>query len=177
VFLCRNGKGIQEKSRWRNGTPKALREHHEDVEEIEQSSREDSVDLVEVAARAQRAEKEGNAKAIMDEGEFRSEDLKELMKEVETIHGLGDGKMSEESKTQGSRGTLHREDKGSYQKRNKNNRGRVPSGHPQSEGEKDEVQRSRPTWWTNPARRQQVGPRGGQRKVIHRNLDRKKTHQ
>ncbi len=52
--------------------------------------------LEEVAAEAQRAEKERIAKAIMGEGEFLSEDLKELLRGVEIIYRLRASKLSEE---------------------------------------------------------------------------------
>jgi hypothetical protein len=71
-------------------------EQRKDVEETEKSSREDSVDLEEAADEAQKAEKERIAKAIRGEGEFLSEELKGLMKEVELVHRLKASMLSEE---------------------------------------------------------------------------------
>jgi hypothetical protein len=59
--------------------------------ELQPTFRDDSADQEEVAAKARGAERERIARAIMDEGEFMSEELKEFRKEVETMHGLATG--------------------------------------------------------------------------------------
>ncbi len=63
---------------------------------MEESSREDSVDLEEGTNEAQRAEEERIARAIKGEGEFLSEELKGLIKEVELVHRLRAGVLAEE---------------------------------------------------------------------------------
>ncbi len=75
-----------QKIKMAEGNAKAGREQQEDMEELDQTSREDSTDQEEVAAKARGAEKERIAGAIMGEGEFLSEELKEFVKEIETMH-------------------------------------------------------------------------------------------
>ncbi len=60
------------------------------------SSREDLVDLEEVTNGVLGAKEERITKAIRGEGEFLSEELKGLIREVELVHRLGAGVLSEE---------------------------------------------------------------------------------
>ncbi len=67
-----------QKTKMAEGNAKAGREQREDMEELDQTSREGLADQDEAPTRAQGAEKERIARALMCEGEFLSEELKEL---------------------------------------------------------------------------------------------------
>jgi hypothetical protein len=60
------------------------------------SSREDTMDSEGVIGEVQRTEEERIARAIEGEGEFLSEELKKLLKEIEVARGLRAGALGEE---------------------------------------------------------------------------------
>jgi hypothetical protein len=64
--------------------------------EEENSSREDTVDSEGAIGEVQRTEEERIARAIEGEGEFLSEELKKLLREIEAVRGLRAGALGEE---------------------------------------------------------------------------------
>jgi hypothetical protein len=71
------------------------REQQGNTEEAEQSlSRREAASHEDTIASACGAERERIARAIMGEGEFLSEELKEFLKEIEELHGLAAGRLA-----------------------------------------------------------------------------------
>jgi hypothetical protein len=70
-------------------------ERPEERPEEETSSREDTMDSQETVGEVQRTEEERIAQAIEGKGEFLSEELKKLLREIEVVQGLRAGTLGE----------------------------------------------------------------------------------
>jgi hypothetical protein len=95
TFLRNGRKGpredkMAENNAWREELP-------EERQEEENSSREDTTDSAGVIGEVQRTEEERIARAIEGEGEFLSEELKKLLREIEAVRGLRAGALGEET--------------------------------------------------------------------------------
>ncbi len=80
---------MAETNAWREEQPRERQEE-------EESSREDSVDSEETVGEVQWTEEERIARAIKGEGEFLSEELKKLLREIESACNLRIGVLAEE---------------------------------------------------------------------------------
>ncbi len=85
------GDKMAENNAWREERP-------EERPEEEKSSREDTMDSEGAIGEVQRTEEERIARAIEGEGEFLSEELKKLLREIEVVQGLRAGALGEEIK-------------------------------------------------------------------------------
>ncbi len=72
---------LAETNAWREEQPRERQEE-------EESSREDSLDSEETVGEVQWTEEERIARAIKGEGEFLSEELKKLLREIESAYNL-----------------------------------------------------------------------------------------
>ncbi len=80
---------MAEDNAWREEWP-------EERPEEENSSREDTMDSEGAIGEVQRTKEERIARAIEGEGEFLSEELKKLLREIEVVRGLRAGALGEE---------------------------------------------------------------------------------
>ncbi len=80
---------MAENNAWREERP-------EERLEEENSSREDTMDSEGAIGEVQRTEEERIARAIEGEGEFLSEELKKLLREIEAVQGLLAGALGED---------------------------------------------------------------------------------
>jgi hypothetical protein len=102
-------------------------ERPEERPEEENSSREDTMDSEGVIGEVQRTEEERIARTIEGEGEFLSEELKKLLREIEAVRGLRAGTLGRDrSPTHRSQRAIGGEAERSAQRRNEYTGGKIP---------------------------------------------------
>jgi hypothetical protein len=96
--------------------------------EEETSSREDTMDSEGTVGEVQRTEEERIARAIEGKGEFLSEELKKLLREIEVVRGLRAGALGEEieSPTPRSHRAISGETERGAQRRDGQTGGKIP---------------------------------------------------